>query len=133
MLHGMYANFSSALPSEWTSSKHELDVVDADNFLKRANVSPSVLDNKNELQGNIALISLRRETAAVEKVKHVSQAGAVGVILINTDALRPGLFKISAHGDYKSEIPVLMIKASDATRLRKHGRALIQSKQHSLS
>jgi hypothetical protein len=131
LLYGMYATFSSALPSAWNSSKTEIGVVEADAFVDHTKISPWQLDKRNELNGAIALVSLGRETAAVEQVKRASEGGAVGVIFINTDPQRPGLFKLSAlhpNDDYESEIPVLMIKSSDAVRLRERGSALIQSK-----
>ena len=59
----------------------------------------------------------------VEKVQRASAAGAAAVIVFNTD---DELFGMDGDGEYTSEIPVLMIKSSDAPRLRKHGSALLR-------
>jgi len=141
----MYANFSSELPSDWVSSRSaEINVVDAVPFK-----ADWALKNASELKGNIALISSGGTTFA-KKVKRASEAGAVGVIIVNT---KDRLFKMRGRYQsseipvlglledqaeefkswfnftdtgYKSDIPVLMIKSSDATRLREHGSALIR-------
>ena len=124
-LDGMYANFSSELPSDWVSSRSaEINVVDAVPFK-----ADGALKNASELKGNIALIS-SGGTTFTKKVKRASEAGAIGVMVVNT--ARNGkdgneLVEMTAADDgYKSDIPVIMIKASDAVRLRESGCALIR-------
>ena len=118
VIDGIYANFSSALPLDWVSSKAEINVVHVVPFM-----ADSVLENSNELNGNIALMSrdtekLKRSRGMVpywEKVRRASEAGATGVIIVNT---ADELEDMGDNGSgYKSEIPVLMIKSSDAARL----------------
>ena len=58
-----------------------------------------------------------------DAVKLASAAGAAAVIFVNT---HDKLMKISGESGYNSDIPVLMIKSSDALRLRKHGRSLLR-------
>jgi len=111
-------------------------VVDTVPFLADA-----VLENVDELSGNIALVGrdtdesqsrTGRKVTYPEKVERAFEAGAVGVIVVNTprggkdgdDLSRMG----SDTGNYKSKIPVLMIKSSDAARLRKRGCAVIRDK-----
>ena len=180
VLDGLYAEFSSALPSDWASSTAEKNVVDAvftaDSVATHAGLgappavdvdvvvhvgasddlgaigvadenalaplpsevandvshrdisSLTILENGSELQGNIALVSRGADDATfVNKVKQISDAGAIGVIIVNTEdtllAVPP------AEGDdagYKSTVPVLMIKHSDVARLREPGGALIR-------
>jgi hypothetical protein len=59
----------------------------------------------------------------VEKVKRASAAGAAAVIVVNTE---DEYFDMEADGDYTSGIPVLMIKSSDAPRLRGLGRVRLR-------
>ena len=138
VLDGMYAAFSPSLPSDWVAWKGingewngmEVDVVDA-----VPSMAESILENASEIKGNIALVSRGSSHTGlrvtfVEKVKRASEAGAIGVMVVNT--ARNGkdgneLFEMIAADDgYKSDIPVIMIKASDAVRLRESGCALIR-------
>ena len=136
LLNVFNVNFSSELPLEWTLSTSEMIVVDAVPFLADA-----VLENVDELSGNIALVGrdtdesqsrTGRKVTYPEKVERAFEAGAVRVIVVNTprggkdgdDSSRMG----SDTGNYKSTIPVLIIKSSDAARLRKRGCALIRDK-----
>lgn len=120
MLDSMYAKFSSALPLEWTSSTAEIDVIDAVPFM-----ADSVLENGSELQGKIALVSRGAGVTFSDKAKRASEAGAIGVIIVNTEDV---LMKVNGEAGYKSSIPVLMIKPSDAARLREHGGALLRDR-----
>ena len=117
----MYAKFSAAAPPEWASSAAGIDVVEAVPFMADAD-----LENANELKGNIALVS-RGECFFVDKVKRVAEAGATGVIVINIDE-HP--FEIPGNKNYKSDIPVLMIKSGDGARLREQGSTLIRGKRY---
>ena len=117
VIGGMYAEYSSALPLDWVSSNAEIKVVDA-----VFSTDGSVIENKDELKGNIALM-LVRDTTREERL--AAKAGAVAVYLVSTRRL---VAEKSNNPDYKSEIPVITIKSSDATRLRKQGRALIRDK-----
>ena len=116
MLEGMFATFSSALPSEWNSSAAEINMIDDDG-------------DSAKLKGNMVLVSQGAATFD-EEAKRASEAGAVGVIVINTD---DSLFRMPGVAGYKSKIPVLMIKSSDAVRLRENGGALIRDKGKSPS
>ena len=114
----MYADFSSALPSAWTSPTAQIDVVEAVPFK-----ADSAFENAREIDGKIALV-LRGTVPYREKVERASEAGAAGVVVVNTsDTLE---IMTDKEGVYKSEVPVLMIKSSDAARLREHGSALIR-------
>ena len=118
VLDGTFATFSSALSLERSTA--EMVAVDAVPFMADA-----VLENARELSGNIALVS-RGTGSVVEKVKRASDAGAAGIIVINTENT---FLDIDDDGSgYKSEIPVLAIKSSDAECLREHGIALIRDR-----
>ena len=112
----MYADHSSALPLDWASSNAEIKVVDV-----VFSTDGSVMENADELKGNIALMSKKSS----EVLEQAVEAGAVAVFIVHT---RLTVWKMSTAPDYKSEIPVITIKSSDATRLRKQGRALIRDK-----
>ena len=126
MLAGIYASFSSTLPSNWISSNAAIKVVGAVPFM-----ADSVLKNAGELKGNIALVS--RDTEQVkrargmisfsEKVTRTAEAGAVGVIFVDT---KDHLQRIEGDQGYKCKIPVLMINSSDSSLLRERGSALIR-------
>ena len=117
VLDGIYAEFSSALPSEWTLPATEVDIVTAVPL-----TADSALENASDVKGNIALI-LRGGATFVEQTKRASEAGAVGVIIVNTsDELM-----VIWDNDYASNIPVLMIKSGDVAKLREQGSALIRS------
>ena len=118
MLNGRYAGFSCALPSELASSTAEIIAVEAVPFM-----ADSALENVGEIKGNLALVS-RGTVPFWEQAKRASEAGAVGVIVVNTN----DELMVMGGGDEgsKSNIPVLMIKSSDAVRLREHGNALIR-------
>ena len=128
MFDGVYAEFSPALPKGWASA--EMVVIEAMPFM-----ADSKLENAGELNGNIALVSrdteelelLRSTVSFCEKAKRASEAGAVGVIIVNTTDNLPHSMADDGSG-YKSNIPVLMIKPSDVVRLREHGSALILDK-----
>ena len=81
------------------------------------------------MKGNMVLV-LRGVVPFVEEAKRAFEAGAVGVIVVNTD---DDLYQMPGDAGFKSKIPVLMIKCSDAVRLREHGGALIQDKGTSSS
>ena len=94
-------------------------------------MADSVLKNAGELKGNIALVS--RDTEQVErargmisfseKVTRAAEAGAVGVIFVDT---KDHLQRIEGDQGYKCKIPVLMINSSDSSLLRERGSALIR-------
>jgi hypothetical protein len=85
----------------------------------------TALENKADVQGNVVLISPREIVGFSEKVKTALVAGAVAVILVNTvDRL---MTVADDDSGYASIIPVLLIKSSDAARLREHGSARIRS------
>ena len=118
MLDGRCAEFSGALPSESASSTAEIIAVEAVPFM-----ADSALENASEIKGNLALVS-RGKVSFQEKATRASEAGAVGIIVVNTgDELM--VMEEDDEG-FKSNIPVLMIKSSDAMRLREHGSALIR-------
>ena len=114
---GVYASWSCGHSSEWSSA--ELQVVDAVPF--EANTA---LANEAAIKGSIMLVS-RGAVPFVEKVKRASSAGAAAVIIFNTE---DELMQMGGDGGYTSDIPVLMIKSSDALRLRKYGRARLRCK-----
>ena len=120
----MFAKFSSTLPSEWASPNVEINVVDAVPF-----TADSVLDNADEVRDNIALISRGRDTSFVDKAKRAAEAGAVGVIIVDTDELQG---TSDNENGYNPEIPVLVIKPSDVARMRELGSALIRATGTSL-
>ena len=122
MLDGMFAAFSSALPSEWTSSTLNMLVVDAVLFTTEA-----LFENETAVKGKIVLISRLAVRKAgfkswVEPVKGASAIGAVGVIVINTD---DALIELANNVGYNADIPVLLIKSSDAAHLHEHGSAAL--------
>ena len=114
---GMYANYSPPVPPAWTSSTSKLVVVDAVPFM-----ADSVLENASKLKGNIAIVSQGADATVVEMATRASEAGAVGIIVVNTDNALCRMI----DPDHKSEIPVIMIKSSDAKRLREQGGACIR-------
>jgi hypothetical protein len=113
---GEYALFSCHLPSGWSSSA-ELPVVDA-----IPPMADTALENEAAVKGSIMLVS-RGTVPFYDKVKRASAAGAAAVVVFNTE---DELFKMSADDGCTSDIPVLMIKSSDAPRLRNHGRARLR-------
>ena len=117
MIDGVYAAYSSALPLDWASSNAEIKVVDM-----VFSTDGSVIENGDELKGNIALKGSHIKHKNGHKM--AVEAGAVAYFIVDTH-LTVGLMP---NPDYKSEIPVITIKSSDATRLRKQGRALIRDK-----
>ena len=82
-------------------------------------MADTTLENEAAVKGSIMLVS-RGIVPFCDKVKRASAAGAAAVVIFNTE---DELFKMSADGGCTSDIPVLMIKSSDAPRLRNHGRA----------
>ena len=122
----MYATFSAAAPPEWASSAAGIDVVEAVPFMANAD-----LENANELKGNIALV-LRGGggDGFVGKVKRVAEAGAAGVIVVNTEDELFGMPAVKENVGFMSDIPVLMIKSGDAARLREQGSTLIRGKRY---
>ena len=121
VLRCTYAEFSSALSSEWTSSEAEMAVVDTVPF-----VAGKPLENASEVNGNIAVVSRGGDITFVDKAKRAAEAGAVGVIIINTEDALLAMPALDDDAGYKSKVPVLMIKSSDAARLREHhGSALV--------
>ena len=119
-IDGEYASWGD-LPSGWFSA--ELPVVDAVPF-----EADTDLANQAAIKGNIMLCirsPQRGSTPFVEKVKRASEAGAAAVVIVNTD---DALMTMVGSG-YTSAIPVLMIKSSDAPRLRKHGSALLREEK----
>ena len=125
-IDGAFASWGH-LPSGWSSA--ELPVVDAVPFEANA-----TLQNEAAIKGNIMLCIRFKgtpRTPFVEKVKLGSAAGAAAVIIVNTDD-EPLVMSNSGSG-YISDIPVLMIKSSDAPRLRNHGSALLRKMVGKLS
>ena len=121
-IYGPYASWGH-LPSGWSSA--ELPVVDAVPFEANA-----TLQNEAAIKGNI-MLCMRGDTPFFEKVKLGSAAGAAAVIIVNTD---DALIEMSDNGSgYTSDIPVLMIKSSDAPRMRNHGSALLRKMGGKLS
>ena len=123
LLFGAYADFSSVVPSKWTSSA-DTTFVDAI-FLRPT--ERSFL--KDEIKGTVVIITVA-EAGAVG-LHAVAEAGAVGVIVVSPDEeLKMSLpYKSLGLGDataYKSDVPVLMITCSDAERLGENGSALIR-------
>ena len=116
-IDGEYARWGD-LPSGWSSA--ELPVVDA-----VPSMADAELENEAADKGSIMLVS-RGAVPFVQKVKRASAAGAAAVIVFNTD---DELIGMAGDDEFTSDIPVLMIKSSDAPRLRKHGRALLREKK----
>ena len=121
-IDGEYASWGDlpgAISKGWSSA--ELPVVDAVPFEANAN-----LENEAAMKGNIMLCIRSKGTPFVEQVKRASAAGAAAVIIVNAD---DALMKVNDSGSgYTAAIPVLMIKSSDAPRLRKHGSSLLRKK-----
>ena len=115
-IDGRYASWGH-LPSGWSSA--ELPVVDA-----VPSMADAELENEAAVKGSIMLVS-RGAVPFVEQVKRASAAGAAAVIVFNTD---DELFEMGGDDEFTSDIPVLMIKSSDAPRLRNHGSALLRKK-----
>ena len=119
---GGHASWSCPLPLEEPSA--ESPVVDAVPFKADA-----TLQNEASIKGNIMLCIRGGGTSFVDKAKRASAAGAAAVIIINTDdklmPITDGTQSCSEQSEdgYKSDIPVLMIKSSDAPRLQERGRA----------
>ena len=120
-IDGRYASWGH-LPLDWSSA--ELPVVDAIPFEANA-----TLQNEAATKGNI-MLCMRGDTPFVEKVKLGLAAGAAAVIIVNTD---DALMEMGTNYKYTSDIPVLMIKSSDAPRLRNHGSALLRKMLGKLS
>jgi len=119
VLHGSFADFSAALPMEWTSPAAEIDVIDTVTLMADSNLEDI------ELAGKIALVSRGGGVDFVDKVTRVAEAGAVGVIIANFDD--GPLRVVAADSGYKADIPVLTISSRDAARMREHGGALIRA------
>ena len=116
VLHGMCVGFSAAL-----ESKSGVEYVDA---VYDANYE---LKNKKAMKDNIMLCVRSDGTSFVKQAEQAKEAGAVGVIVVNTDDSL--IYMPAESGKSKIlDIPVLMIKASDAMRLREHGSAVIRDK-----
>ena len=83
------------------------------------------LENEAAINGNIMLCIRSKDVSFVEQAKRALDAGAVAAIVVNTD---DSLLYMPTLGDTSKipMIPVLMIKSSDAVRLREHGSALIR-------
>ena len=113
----MYADHSSALPLDWASSNAEIKVVDV-----VFSTDGSVIENADELKGNIALMSDKNAHGNGRTMAR--EAGAVACFVVDTYLYA----RRADDPDYKSKIPVITIKSSDATRLREQGRALIRDK-----
>ena len=91
VLDGTYANFSKKLPSDWVwplssclwkctrTPSAEICVVDAVPF-----AADGEIQNGDAIKDNIMLCK-RGGTTFVEKVKRAAEAGAVGVIIVNTE------------------------------------------------
>ena len=62
----------------------------------------------------------------VRQAKKAAEVGAVAIIFASSSD--DELFAMTTTTKYKSEIPILMIKSSDATRMREHGGALIRGR-----
>ena len=132
VLDGLYAEFFPSLSLGWASSTAGIDAVDAVPFMADAD-----LENASELKGKLALVSRDTETLIGarglvpfwRKAQRAANAGAAGVIIVNTDDdLNEPHGMTDAGSGYQSKIPVLLIKSSDAARLREHGGALIRDK-----
>ena len=118
IIDGRYASWGH-LPLDWSSA--ELPVVDA-----VPSMADAELENEAAVKGSIMLVT-RGAVPFVEKVKRASAAGAAAVIVVNTnDAL---MAMGEDRSGYTSGIPVLMIKSSDAPRLRNHGSALLREEK----
>lgn len=76
------------------------------------------LANAPRLQGKLAWCR-RGGCEFVEKAQRASSAGAAGLVVVNDD---DGLFKMGGSG-FSSNIPVIMIRASDGQRLLAHGHS----------
>ena len=114
-IDGAFASWAH-FPSDWSSV--ELPVVDAVPYMADAE-----LKNKDAVKGSIMLVS-RGAGPFVGKVKRASAAGAAAVIVFNTE---DKLMEMGGGDDeFTSDIPVIMIKSSDAPRLREHGSALLR-------
>jgi hypothetical protein len=61
-------------------------------------------------------------------VEYAEEEGAIAFIAVSTDETIYQMTAPDKDAGYKSRIPVLMIKSSDAVLLRKHGSALIRDK-----
>ena len=94
----------------------------------------ATLQNEAAIKGNIMLCIRSKgtpRTPFVEKVKLGSAAGAAAVIIVNTNDELMGMS--DSGSGYTSDIPVLMIKSSDAPHLRNHGSALLRKMGGKLS
>ena len=146
-LDGLYAEFSSKLPKEWSKLPKEWckkwpTCVRADPF-----TADSAIKNKNKIEGKIMLCS-RSDASFEQQAKHAARAGAVGLIVVNTE---DNLLKMKSSrtsvraaipaadfssvtntslGRRKSEIPVVMIKSSDHDRVLGAGAFCIKDKGH---
>jgi len=98
-------------------------------------MADSALENATELRGNIALVSrdtdeikrLRSMVPFWENAKRASEAGAAGIIIVNTadDLNEPYGIDLMDKG---ADIPVILITSSDAVRLQEQGGVIIQEK-----
>ena len=100
----MYAEFSPAPPPELSSPANETDVV----FFK-----PPF-----KIEGNIALIYRRADTDFIQVTKQATDSGAGALVIVN-DKEDLEYIRNAREDGYKSRIPVLMVKPSDAGRLLK--------------
>ena len=67
-------------------------------------------------------------TGVTQLVERAEEAGASAIILASTDETFHQMTAPDEDAGYKSNIPALMIKSSDAVRLRERGSALIRDK-----
>ena len=107
----MYADFSSAPPPELTSPDNETDVV--------------LFKPPFEIEGNITLVYRRADTDFIEVTKQAMDSGAVALVIANDKEDLECIRNVREDG-YKSQIPVLMIKPSDAGRLLNAGNGRIR-------
>ena len=121
--------------SDWDSARHPLlcgeagvvTTVDSDNTLML------MIDGQDEEDENTPWIpvnacSLRPLSVNTALVEHAEEKGAVAFIVVSTDETIFQMTGPDKDPGYKSSIPVLMIKSSDAVRLREQGSALIRDK-----
>ena len=120
LLNGLYAAFSPDFQSET-----EMIIVE------RSPIDPGGWQDRSNLRDSIVLATMTAEelkgfqgTAQIAKMaKQASGQGVAGMLMVSPD---DEISQLIGTGKEHSAIPVLMIRSSDAARLREHGSAVIR-------
>ena len=123
-----FAEFSAPVPLAWSSSP-EMMVFDADanpdSQKARGKSSDAIHHGNIDIRDKIYLCCARTRNDAISIEQRATAAGAKAAIIVYEQ--EELFYDLKSAQPFKSTIPVLMIKLSDAAKLREYGRAQIKS------